>query len=157
MLTRREVLKQAGVVAALATTAPWWLVRRAHAARDAKLIVWMPVALAPQVDKLLKEQCYAYAKQAGIKENELAVLRHRHRPMAAETGGGARSGESAGCHQVRPGSNGALSLPGPPPGGDRPGREDAANGRGVSCQSPSIPSCTRARPTASPSPSVPGP
>ena len=33
MLTRRDVLKQAGTMAALATTAPWWLVRRAHAAR----------------------------------------------------------------------------------------------------------------------------
>jgi multiple sugar transport system substrate-binding protein len=74
MLTRRDVLKQAGVAAALATTAPWWLVRRAHAARREKLIVWSPVALAPQVDKLLKEQCYAYAKQAGIKENELQYV-----------------------------------------------------------------------------------
>jgi multiple sugar transport system substrate-binding protein len=74
MLTRRNVLKQAGAVAALATTAPWWVVRRAHAARSEKLIVWQPVALAPQVDKLLKEQCYAYAKQAGIKENELQYV-----------------------------------------------------------------------------------
>jgi multiple sugar transport system substrate-binding protein len=74
MLTRRDVLKQAGAVAALATTAPWWLVRRAHAARRQKLIVWSTVALAPQVDKLLKEQCYAYAKQAGIKDNELEYI-----------------------------------------------------------------------------------
>jgi multiple sugar transport system substrate-binding protein len=74
MLTRRDVLKQAGAVAALATTAPWWLVRRAHAARREKLIVWMPVALAPQVDKLVKEQTYAYAKQAGIKENEFEYV-----------------------------------------------------------------------------------
>jgi multiple sugar transport system substrate-binding protein len=71
MYSRRDVLKQAGLLAALATTAPWWLMRRAHAARDAKLIVWSPVALAPQVDRLMKEQCYAYAKQAGIKEHEL--------------------------------------------------------------------------------------
>jgi multiple sugar transport system substrate-binding protein len=71
MLTRRDILKQAGMMAALATTAPWWLGRRAHAARDAKLIVWSPVALAPQVDRLMKEQCYAYAKQAGIKESEV--------------------------------------------------------------------------------------
>src|SRR5438128_10793112 len=71
MLTRRDVLKQTGMVAALATTAPWWLVRRAHAARREKLIVWSPVALAPLADTLLKEQCYAYAKQAVIKENEL--------------------------------------------------------------------------------------
>jgi multiple sugar transport system substrate-binding protein len=74
MLTRRDILKQAGAVAAVATTAPWWLVRRAHAARREKLVVWSPVALAPQVDKLLKEQCYAYAKQAGIKENELEYV-----------------------------------------------------------------------------------
>jgi multiple sugar transport system substrate-binding protein len=73
MLTRRDALKQAGA-AVLATTAPWWLVRRAHAARAEKLIVWSPVALAPQVDKLLKDQCYAYAKQAGIKENELEYV-----------------------------------------------------------------------------------
>jgi len=74
MLTRRDVLKKTGTVAALATTAPWWLVRRAHAARREKLIVWSQSALAPQVDKLLKEQFYAYAKQAGIKENELEYV-----------------------------------------------------------------------------------
>jgi maltose-binding protein MalE len=74
MLTRREVLKQGGTLVALATTAPWWLVRRAHAARAEKLIVWQPVALAPQVDKILKDQTYAYAKQAGIKEHELAYV-----------------------------------------------------------------------------------
>jgi multiple sugar transport system substrate-binding protein len=38
------------------------------------LIVWSQSALAPQVDKLLKEQFYAYAKQAGIKENELEYV-----------------------------------------------------------------------------------
>src|SRR5499426_1072611 len=72
MLTRRDMLQQAGRMAAiLATTAPWWLVRRAHAARQNKLVVWNPAALAPQVDKIMQEQCYAYAKQAGIKENEI--------------------------------------------------------------------------------------
>jgi multiple sugar transport system substrate-binding protein len=72
MLTRRVMLRQAGRTAAvLATTAPWWLVRRAHAARDKKLTVWVPTALAPQVDKILQEQCYAYAKQVGLKENEI--------------------------------------------------------------------------------------
>src|SRR5262247_1519769 len=74
MLTRRDVLQQVGMAAVVAVTAPWWLVRRAHAARREKLVVWSPVALAPQVDKLLKEKCYAYAKQAGIKENELEYV-----------------------------------------------------------------------------------
>src|SRR5256885_15604960 len=71
MLTRRDVLQRAGTATALATTASWWLVRRAHAARQAKLVVWNPAALAPQVDKIMQEQCYAYAKQAGIKESEI--------------------------------------------------------------------------------------
>jgi len=72
MLTRRDILQQAGRTAAiLATTAPWWLVRRAHAARQNKLVVWSTTALAPQVDKIMQEQCYAYAKQAGIKDNEI--------------------------------------------------------------------------------------
>src|SRR5215470_8467062 len=70
MWTRRDMLRQAGM-AALATTAPWWLVRRAHAARQMKLTVWNPAALAPQVDKIMQEQCYAYLKQAGIKESEI--------------------------------------------------------------------------------------
>src|SRR5262249_37019868 len=51
-----------------------WLVRRAHAARHAKLVVWVTTALAPQVDKILQEQCYAYARQAGIKERELEYV-----------------------------------------------------------------------------------
>ena len=72
MLTRRDILQQAGRTAVvLATTAPWWLVRRAHAARQHKLVVWNTTALAPQVDKIMQEQCYAYAKQAGIKESEI--------------------------------------------------------------------------------------
>ena len=40
MLTRRDVLQQVGMAAAVAATAPWWLVRQAHAARREKLIVW---------------------------------------------------------------------------------------------------------------------
>src|SRR6195256_1301232 len=72
MLTRREILQTAGKTATvLTTTAPWWLVRRAHAARQAKLVVWNPAALAPQVDKIMQEQCFAYGKQAGIKESEI--------------------------------------------------------------------------------------
>src|SRR2546428_6128855 len=72
MPTRRNVSPRAGRTAAvLATTRPWWLVPRADAARRAKVVVWIPTALAPQVDKILQEQCYAYAKQAGIKENEI--------------------------------------------------------------------------------------
>src|SRR5439155_10413136 len=71
MWTRRTILRQAVPAAVLATMAPWWLVRRAHAARQKKLVVWNLTALAPQVDKIMQEQCYAYAKQAGIKDSEI--------------------------------------------------------------------------------------
>jgi multiple sugar transport system substrate-binding protein len=71
MQSRRSVLQHAGTAAALAATAPWWVVRRAHAARREKLVVWNTTALAPQVDKIMQEQCYAYARQAGIKEGEI--------------------------------------------------------------------------------------
>src|SRR2546426_2704832 len=72
MPTRREILQQAGKTATvLTTTTRWWLVRRAHAAGEATVVVWNPAALAPQVDKIMQEQCYAYAKQAGIKESEI--------------------------------------------------------------------------------------
>ena len=76
LLTRREVVRRAGTATALGTTASWWLVRGAHAARQTKLVVWVPASLAPQVDRLLKTQCYAYIKQAGLTEGELdyAVL-----------------------------------------------------------------------------------
>src|SRR5262245_65574583 len=70
--TRREMMKTAGKTAAVVTTtAPWWRSGRAHAARAHKLVVWNPAELAPQVDKIMQEQCYAYAKQAGIKESEI--------------------------------------------------------------------------------------
>ena len=69
--TTRHLATGRRTAAVLATTAPWWLVRLAHAARQTKLVVWNPAALAPQVDKIIQEQCYAYAKQAGIKEDEI--------------------------------------------------------------------------------------
>ena len=49
MRTRREVVRQVGTTVVLGTTAPWWLVRRAHAARREKLIVWMPVTQAGSI------------------------------------------------------------------------------------------------------------
>jgi len=46
MPTRRDILKTAGTATAVltTTTAPWWLVRRAHAARQKKLGVFVEVS-----------------------------------------------------------------------------------------------------------------
>jgi multiple sugar transport system substrate-binding protein len=71
-------------MAVLGTTTPWWLVRRAHAARREKLIVWMPATQPREVETLLQEQCYAYAKQAGIPEHELVYARIDTRQWQAQ-------------------------------------------------------------------------
>jgi hypothetical protein len=67
------MLRYAGGVAGLATTAPWWLVRRAHAARQNKLVVWNPSALAPQVDKIMQEQCYDYLNKRVSKKTKSTI------------------------------------------------------------------------------------
>ena len=51
----------------------------------------------------MKDQCYAYAKQAGIKENELEYVEIGSGQIAAEAGGGAGGGEPTGCRPGRPG------------------------------------------------------
>jgi multiple sugar transport system substrate-binding protein len=69
-VTRRQVLKAAGVVAT-ATTAPWWLVTSSHAQRAKKLIFWQIPNFTPLADQLQKEQVYEFAKSAGLKEGEV--------------------------------------------------------------------------------------
>src|SRR5256886_14465346 len=100
MLTRRDVLQRAGTATALATTASWWLVRRAHAARQAKLVVWNPAALAPQVDRIMQEQCYAYAKQAGIKESEIDYQIIGGGPLVPQPGAGVGARDPPGVPPV---------------------------------------------------------
>ena len=119
LTTRRDILRQAGTAAAvLATTAPWWLVRRAHAARQQEAGGVEPAALAPQVDKIMQEQCYAYAKQAGIKESEIDYSIIGSWTTPAQAGGVTRGRESAGHHPTGLRLCAALSLAGPPPGRD---------------------------------------
>src|SRR5437763_9165756 len=64
-MTRRHVLKQAGLAAAVTTTSPWWLVRTSHAQRAKKLVFWHVPNFTPLADDLQKQQVYEFAKQAG--------------------------------------------------------------------------------------------
>ena len=116
--TRRNILRQAGAAAVVATTAPWWLVRRAHAARDKKLVVWNPITLAPQVDKIMEEQCYAYAKQAGIKDSELDYSVIGSGQLLSKLVATLEAGSPPDITRHRRLVIDALSLPGPPAGGD---------------------------------------
>src|SRR2546428_8473746 len=69
-MTRRQVLKTASA-ATVATTAPWWLVNRSHAARAKRLVFWQIPNFTPLADQLQKEQVYEFAKQAGLKEADV--------------------------------------------------------------------------------------
>src|SRR5712664_858906 len=69
-MTRRQVLKAAGVAAAV-TTSPWWLVGKSAAQRGKKLVFWHQPNFTPLADELQKQQVYEFAKQAGLKESDV--------------------------------------------------------------------------------------
>src|SRR2546428_5009174 len=135
MRTRREILKTAGKTAAiLTTTAPWWLVRRAHAVRQAKLVVWNPAALAPQVDKIMQEQCYAYAKQAGIKESEIDYQIIGGPQLVPKLVAALEAGNPPDITRLIGGEVALLPSQGPPLEGDRPGKKkEEREGGAFSC------------------------
>src|SRR5437867_10741063 len=66
-MTRRQVLKSAGVAAAV-TTSPWWRVGKSAAQRAKKLVFWHLPNFTPLADELQKQQCDGFAKQAGLDE-----------------------------------------------------------------------------------------
>jgi len=69
-MTRRQVLKSAGVAAAV-TTSPWWRVGKSAAQRAKKLVFWHLPNFTPLADELQKQQVYEFAKQAGLKEADV--------------------------------------------------------------------------------------
>src|SRR2546428_308292 len=69
-MTRRQVLKAAGVTAAV-TTSPWWLVGKSQAQRAKKLVFWHQPNFTPLADELQKQQVYEFAKQAGLKDGDV--------------------------------------------------------------------------------------
>ena len=74
-VTRRTVLKSGAGAAAFAATANLLTPRRTLAARDQKLVVWQQPNFNPTADRILEDQTRAFAKQAGLKDNELQILK----------------------------------------------------------------------------------
>ena len=72
---------------------------------------------APQVDKILQEQCYAYAKQAGIKESEIDYSIIGSGQMLSKLVATLEAGNPRILLGSTPGYQ-VLPLPGPPAGGD---------------------------------------
>jgi multiple sugar transport system substrate-binding protein len=74
-LTRRTVLKSGAGAAAFAVTANLLTSRRSLAARDQKLVVWQQPNFNPTADRILEDQTRAFAKQAGLKDSEVQILK----------------------------------------------------------------------------------
>src|SRR2546428_13839164 len=99
-MTRRQVLKSAGVAAAV-TTSPWWRVGKSAAQRAKKLVFWHLPNFTPLADELQKQQVYEFAKQAGLKETEgeyaVAGGEQAQQKLAAATQAGKPPGASRGA------------------------------------------------------------
>src|SRR6516162_3532274 len=76
-VTRRTLLKAAGGAAAFAATTANVLTSRkaCAAARDQKLVFWLQPNFNPTADRILEDQTRAFAKQAGLKDSELQILK----------------------------------------------------------------------------------
>ena len=74
-LTRRTILKAGLAAATFATTGNVFTPRKAVAARDQKLVFWLQPNFNPTADKILEDQIRAFAKQAGLKDQEVQILK----------------------------------------------------------------------------------
>jgi ABC-type glycerol-3-phosphate transport system substrate-binding protein len=74
-LPRRTVLKTGAGAAAFAATTNIFTPLKTFAARDQKLIFWLQPNFNPTADRILEDQTRAFAKQAGLKDSELQILK----------------------------------------------------------------------------------
>ncbi len=74
-LSRRTMLKAGAGAAAFATTANIFTPRKTFAARAEKLVFWLQPNFNPTADKILEDQTRAFAKQAGLSDSELQILK----------------------------------------------------------------------------------
>ena len=74
-LNRRTVLKAGAGAAAFATTTNLFTPLKTFAARDQKLVFWLQPNFNLTADRILEEQTRAFAKQAGLKDSELQILK----------------------------------------------------------------------------------
>ena len=73
--TRRTILKAGVAAATFATTTNVFTPRKTSAVRDQKLVFWLQPNFNATADKILEEQIRAFAKQAGLKDQEVQILK----------------------------------------------------------------------------------
>ena len=74
-LTRRQILKAGTGAAAVAATTNIFTARRSLAQRSKKIVFWLQPNFNPVADKTMESQIYEFAKSAGIKRNEVTILK----------------------------------------------------------------------------------
>ncbi len=90
-VSRRRVLKTAGVAAAVASS-PWWMVKSSQAQRAKKLVFWHVPNFTPLADELQKQQVYEFAKQAGLKDTEVEYAVVANEQFQAKLAAGIEAG-----------------------------------------------------------------
>jgi multiple sugar transport system substrate-binding protein len=73
--TRRQALAYGAAVAATTMSAGIITTRKAHAARDAKLVFWLQPNFNKTADDLLTDQTMAFAKAAGLKDSDVQIVK----------------------------------------------------------------------------------
>jgi multiple sugar transport system substrate-binding protein len=74
-MARRTVLKLGGAAAGLSMSRSVLSPPRASAARVQKLVFWLQPRFNPVADRIVEEQTMAFAKQAGLKDNGVQILK----------------------------------------------------------------------------------
>jgi len=85
-LSRRTIMKAGLAAATFVATTNAWTPRKTVAARDQKLVFWLQPNFNATADRILEEQIHAYAKQAGLKDQEVQILRDCHEINVPDNG-----------------------------------------------------------------------
>jgi len=83
-LSRRSVLMAGVGLGAFATTSRILTPLKTHAAREQKLVFWLQPNFNPVADKVLEEQTMAFARQAGLRDNEVQIQKVPGGELAAK-------------------------------------------------------------------------
>ncbi len=128
-MTRRQALKTAGGAAVLASS-PWWMVAKSHAQRAKKLVFWHVPNFTPLADELQKQQVYEFAKQAGLKEDDVEYAIVANEQFNAKLAAAIEAGNPPDVTRLYESNVQFYAAERPPARRQRPRREDAPGAQG---------------------------
>ncbi len=91
--TRRDFLKTTAVTGAAAFSSIQIMApRKAHAARDQKLVYWHLPAFTPLADEAIETQFHEFVKQAGLKDGEAAFVKVSNKDLTTRLAAALETG-----------------------------------------------------------------